>query len=254
MKRAAWLLLLFAWTSGVATAQEDLCADAAVSGQKLRRAGRLREAREQFVSCSQARCVREVSDRCVAWLREIDAALPSIVIVVKDQRGADYTGGRLYVDGIESRDALLGRPIHLDPGIHLLKFDDVAKFVTAEERLVVREGEKERRHTLNIPYPPPPRAVSTMVGVAVLGGVGVVASGLFGYFGLKGVSDRTQFGCESGCSNEDFHQVRTEFAVASVALGVAVVSLTAAGVLYLLRPRTRETEAQPLPGGRVLAF
>jgi hypothetical protein len=86
----------------------------------------------------------------------------------------------------------------------------------------------------------------------LLGGVGVAAMGVFGYFGVRGMldADHLRSTCVPACSSSDVADVHTKLVVADVALGVGVVSLVAAtwfAVSALSAPRRASWEVRVAP-------
>lgn len=217
------------------SARADLCEEGVVSGQKLRRAGRLLEARERFVMCSQAQCAQEVAARCLEWRREVEAATPSVIVVGQASDGKDLTQGKISIDGADRPEALGGRAISLDPGTHTLRLDVAGK--SREESIVVREGERERRIVLRLePIEAGAGRRPIPTGSIVAGGVGVVAAGASVFFGLRALDDRSAFGCDRGCPSSRYDRVQAEFVAADVALALAVGAFAVSGYLYFTRP------------------
>src|SRR5262245_12836867 len=59
------------------------CASAYEQGQRLRKQGALRAAREEVVLCASDSCPAALRDDCMQWLREIERALPTVVLVAR---------------------------------------------------------------------------------------------------------------------------------------------------------------------------
>jgi hypothetical protein len=74
--------------------------------------------------------------------------------------------------------------------------------------------------------------------VWVLAGVGVVALGSFGYFGISGHARASDLkdGCgqTKTCDPADVDSARSKYLVADVSLGIGVVALGAAAAVWLL--------------------
>src|SRR5439155_25234283 len=107
-----------------------------------------------------------------------------------------------------------------------------------KEDIVVREGERARMIAINLPSPhepePPPARTGWQTAAIVSGGAGVVATGFFIGLAALGVSDRTRFGCDRERVPSLYSPVSTEFIAADVMLGVAIASIGATVVFWLL--------------------
>jgi hypothetical protein len=225
------------------------CADAANAGQPLRREGRLREAREQFVLCARDACPPVVREHCAPWIREIDAATPSVVVRARDAHGVDVSGARVWVDG-QPLDRIPGIASAVDPGVRRFRVA-APDGVVWEEDVVVAQGEKNRVVVVTLPARPgeaavggehtaapaaPAPIVSPVVAYA-LGGVGIGALGAFGLLEKKAHDDddALRSGCAvtRTCVPSELAAVRTESTVAIVAGAFGVVSL-AASIVFLL--------------------
>ena len=220
------------------------CVDASTEGQTSRDAGELRSAREKFVICSRDACPAVVRSSCVGWLGEVDQQLPSIVVRAADASNADVTDGTATVDGVKY--SLDGKPILLDPGKHVVEVD-TDQGVHIEKKLLLAAGEKSRLIELRVPLsaaeqkadPAPPKAARSSgvpTGAWVLGGLGVVALGSFGYFALSANSElgKLEDVCSPGCSDEQTKTGRTNALVADISLGVGAVALAGALTWALL--------------------
>jgi hypothetical protein len=211
---------------------------------------------------------------CGRWLEELSRAIPTVVVAVRDERGRDVLDARATIDGQSI--PIDGKPVPLDPGRHEVRAVRSGASSVAQE-IVVAEGDRDRTVTLTLatPAPPPPpppspsassspaatterrRDVPIMqpapapvdraedrgvpAGVWALGGVGVVAMGAFTYFAIRGAGDRSTFGCDRGCVDADYTQVKHELLAADVSLGVGLATLGAAVVWWLV---TREPPAK----------
>jgi hypothetical protein len=179
------------------------CIDAFGAAQRLRREGKLRASRAELEACGAATCPTALSSKCVEWLGEVRASIPTVVLAVRDARGGrDWPDAVLSIDGVRAPEALGGRAVELDPGPHVVRAEVDGKSV--EESFVTTQGERGRPIELVIPRPvvsaspPPPlaprrtdedssAAISPLVfvgfGVAVLGtavGIGTGVAALLG--------------------------------------------------------------------------
>jgi hypothetical protein len=225
------LVLLMAGETRAGAADErdkEVCIRAVERAQVARIDGKLREAREGFVTCARAVCPEAIRQDCTRWVTDVDASLPSVVFQAVWVDGHDATGMRVLVDGKPLADTEPGRAVVLDPGEHTFRFE-VAGASPVETRNVVREGEKNRivRVTFTPLAPPPspaptgdstaPSSASSATSVPapanlwqpvpapeqrprtagrsaipvaayILGGVGLASFAGFGYLALDGTS------------------------------------------------------------------
>ena len=126
-----------------ASADVQACLGASEKGQRARTAGKLREAREQFLLCSSDGCPAMVRRDCAQWQSEVIATLPSIVLGAKDRAGRDLFDVTVSVDGETLVKKLDGKSLPIDPGPHTFKFE-TAGAAPVIERALVKEGEKTR--------------------------------------------------------------------------------------------------------------
>lgn len=240
-------------TSGARTAAADevtadTCAARAEEAQRKRRLAHLLEAQTELRACAQDVCPRVVRTDCASALAEVEAELPSIIVAVVDERGNDVVDARIDVDGRAVDASLTALPISLDPGSHTVHAT-AGPGRAAEAKLMVRLGEQRRAVRLVLPasaavtrnavHPPPERSSFAPPAVYVLTGVGAAALVTFGVFGvraLEGAGDLRR--CAPRCSEDEISTTRRDGIIADVALGVGVVALAAATVIYLLERRT----------------
>lgn len=129
--------------ASTASADVQACLGASEKGQRSRSAGKLREAREQFLLCSSDGCPAMVRRDCAQWQSEVIATLPSIVLGAKDRGGRDLFDVSVSVDGEPLVKKLDGKSLPIDPGPHTFKFE-MAGAPPVVERALVKEGEKTR--------------------------------------------------------------------------------------------------------------
>jgi hypothetical protein len=190
------------------------CIGAADQGQSLRDTGKYRQAREAFAVCSRDVCPKVVARSCADWLRELDAATPTVVLGARDEHGADVAGVTVSVDGAPLPGALDGQPVPMDPGAHVLRFTRPGS-EPGEERVVLRVGEKNRAVTVTLrpsaPAAPPVDGIApapegghasvsgaraaTALSMLVLGGVGIAGGAVL--FGQSGSQSSTAAGLRS---------------------------------------------------------
>ncbi|WP_437493872.1 hypothetical protein WME75_21395 [Sorangium sp. So ce1014] len=140
------------------------CAAAYERAQGLRRDGKLLAAREALIACSQPTCPAAAVADCGPWLAEVEKSLPTVVIAATDAHGRERLDVRVLVDGRLLAAALDGKALPVDPGPHTFRYQP-AWGPAVEERVLIREGEKNRALTLPLgapsagaPASPPPPA------------------------------------------------------------------------------------------------
>ncbi len=251
------------------------CVEASERGQGLQQAGKLRDARAKLAVCVAQSCPGPVREDCEARLREIDTATPSIVFEFKDGNGVDVPGVAVSVDGAPISGQAADKPIEVDPGEHLFRFEAPAQG-PVERKLLVGAGEKNRQE--RVAFASASSAVVTSpvlrpevsTGAApsgstggggpmralafVAGGVGVVGLGVGIGVGLAATSKHSTL--ESECPGmscpstangdlDSFHSLRT---VSTVGYTLGALGLVGGGVLFFLsRPGKNSTTASVRP-------
>jgi hypothetical protein len=229
--------LAFALFFGAPPPTNDACFAAAVEGQTLRKQGKLLDARTPFSACATPTCPSVVSDDCTRWLAELEDEIPTVVFGARDRAERDVPDVSITVDS-KAVDAS-GKPVALDPGPHVVRFLSPGRPVT-QQTILTRAGEKNRTILVTLADPPPQEKhdeTSIPTATWILGGVGLAALGVFGLFAASGVSLYGSANCSAGCSASDKSDVETRLRIADVSLGVGVVALGAAAVIYFLPRR-----------------
>ena len=174
------------------------CVESYEAAQKLRQEGKLRASRAELLKCSSEACPPSLRKDCAPWLREVEDALPTVVLAARAADGHDLVDVRVTFDGAPLVDQLDGRAVAVDPGVHVFRFE-TSGLAPVDERVVVREGQKLR--ALQATFTPAPTAMRAAplaqtppaepapgaprpvpIAAYVLGGVGVVALGAAAYF------------------------------------------------------------------------
>jgi hypothetical protein len=233
---AAVALLAAAPAAADETPDDATCRKAYEQGQRLRRAKKLLDARRDFMLCARAPCPAVFQPECAKWLGEVQEEMPTVVVVVegmpKDARASVQVDGAPFsasVDGI-------ARP--LDPGIHEIRAT-VGREQIVEHATVV-EGAKAQRIVLRFPSNEraPARATRRRPTpwIVVAGSVGAVALGSFAYFGIRGLSLRSDvLDCTPNCPSSEIDDARRHLLLADVSLGVSALAFGAAAYLYFSR-------------------
>jgi hypothetical protein len=265
MKRALLLglgLLAAAGAPSPARAQDiDACAASYERAQELRQAGKLVESRAQLLVCAQAACPRLTTPECTRWLREVDDALPTVVFSARDGEGRDVVDVTVSIDGAKVEDRLDGKPLLLNPGQHDVRFERAGESPIVQ-RILVRQGEKDRavvasfpRH---LPPPPPPRVqVATRVAPVayLLGALGVVAAGTGIALDLVASNDLSNLrsSCAPYCSSGALPRAKTKMIVVALPLAPRATSL-AGGIWLAFHPKRIFSDEKPRVGaGLVVA-
>jgi hypothetical protein len=226
------------------------CIQSAEDGERATKAGEILRARELFARCAARECPAMLRRDCSSWLEDADRQIPSIVLGARNEQGRDVVDARASVDGALVREQLDGNAIALDPGSHVVRFEK-AGVPPVEVQVVLRAGEKNRPiiATLAPPAPPVPAAAAVSppppltpptpapesgghvpAGAWALGGVAVVALGVFGVFAVSGenAANTLRSTCAPGCTDGQVQTVRVKLIAADTGLGVGVLSLAAA--------------------------
>ncbi|WP_437786782.1 hypothetical protein [Sorangium sp. So ce1097] len=244
------------------------CAAAYERAQGLRRDGRLLDAREALIACSQPACPPAAVADCGPWLAEVEQSLPSVVVAAKDADGRERLDVRVLVDGRLLAATLDGKALPVDPGLRTFRFEP-ATGQAVEERVLIREGEKNRAITVTLgapaagapaarrPLASPPLATPAAAPLAtpaaplatpaepsipplawVAGGVGVAGLAVFAVAGALSLDAEADLRatCAPRCAADDVRAIRVQHAAADIGLGVGVVALGTAAWLYLTRP------------------
>ena len=95
---------------------------------------------------------------------------------------------------------------------------------------------------------PGARSSAPGVGTYVAAGIGVLALSSAAYFGLKARGDTSDLlrTCAPNCTTSEADSVRKEFVAANISLGIGVVALGVAGVLWLLQGSSSARPASSL--------
>jgi hypothetical protein len=233
---------------GVARADDrEQCASAADQAQQLRDEGKYRRAREQLIICARDVCPAPIKRDCLEWLSQVESTAPTVVFGAKDGT-KDLSDVKVFVDGAAVTDRLDGKPVQMDLGKHVVKFEYQGQ--TKEEEVIIGAGQKNRNVTVTFggaaaaggAAPAGPATTDNRGSIApalVIGGVGVLALGSFALFGLGGKSDVSDLEktCKPHCAESDVDKARTKLLIADISLGVGIVALGVATYLIVTRPK-----------------
>jgi hypothetical protein len=238
------------------------CISAHETGQELRISSKLLESKNSLHRCAQEDCPSVIRVDCLRWLDEVEAAIPTIVVVAESDRG-DETNVRIGIDGQTVANQLDGKPIDLNPGSHYLIFE----FTGArpmEMQLFLGQGDKNRiirldfrskptvgplttpaAHATDIPPPLTSRPVPNMT--YVFGGTALVAAASATYFGLKASAARNSaaISCAPLCSDSVVSDIKRKALYSDLSTSVALISAGTAAALYFTRPAVFSSSSSP---------
>ena len=284
-ERTTWALLssvVFLATTAAAD-EKEVCAESAEAAQRARIQKHFQVAHEELLTCSRASCPTFVRNDCAHWLKEVEAATPTIIVRARDAGGHDIYDVKVYADDKLLQSRLDGTSVPVDPGGHKLRYE-FPDGSTREEEVILVEGEKDRALTLTVASAPeagPPKspepgqtpsgespAASTSgpgKGPWIVGGVGI--AGFVGFGVLQAVAQSRYSdlngtcGTTHTCSPGDISSLRAEFVTSGIFLGVGIIGV-ATGLTWWFLGRGRSSEASgtglvdgiPLPRGGLLRY
>jgi hypothetical protein len=261
------------------------CVANAEQGQKLQGQGRLLEAKEKFLACGRDACPKVIRTDCTTFEGQVEAALPSIVFAVKDEKGNDLTQVSVIIDGVPALDQLSGTATPINPGSHTFFFRREG-FSPIKATALVRAGEKNR--VVNARWGGVPTVETGATGTTgngttgsstphetqhasrspvgwVLLGLGAVLAGV-GTYGLVaglGETSTLKSGCAmslAGCTSGQIDSAQTKLWVGDIATPLGGVAI-AAGIFFLLRSTDAPSSAPTtgwnggaLPGGGFVSW
>jgi hypothetical protein len=263
--REALALLLFSaplLAARPAFADAKSCARAYEDGQRLRTSAQLTEAADKFLYCAGPECPELMHPDCQRRLDEVEAAVPSVVVRVEPSSELRIS---VSLDQGEVR-PIDGQALRLNPGAHEVHVTAVG-YRPATRRFMVSEGEKlkplditlaplaEQSRVTPEPHgkgdansslaPARPRTTSWVPWAITSGVVAAGSAGLL-YWGLRGRgAERDLADCSPDCSSERVDDVKRDYLLANVSLGVGLSGAAAMAVWYFVRP------SAPTPRARV---
>jgi hypothetical protein len=219
------------------------------------RGGKLVEARKMLVLCGGPQCPTVMHPDCEKWLASVEASMSTVVFQVS-AKGGPPPEVHVTVDGGESM-PYDGRALSMDPGRHEVSF--VANgYVAEHRRVVVSEGEKLHRETVELVRVPElalarpgaaPAAEPSVhrlritVPVVLASSAALAASVAAVIFGVKARrDDRALELCSPTCPRERADHVRSEYLWTNISIAVSVTGVaTAAALLFLQGDASRPT-------------
>jgi hypothetical protein len=226
-------------TSPEAATKAAACIKALDAAQESRANRKLLDARTSYVACSNEACPDMVRDDCSKGLREVDEALPTLVLSASVD-GKDATDASVVLDGERLAQGLDGRAISVDPGPHLARFERPGSAVV-EVKVVAREGEKNRLVNGVFALPHGQGGVKAegqhfpVVPVA-FAATGALALSVALVEHLSMTSRANDLGkeCAPNCAQTDRDALSDRLVLRNVALGVGLGALAVAAVTYVV--------------------
>ena len=234
----------------------EACSDAYTKGQEERLAGRLFSARAQFHICDDSTCPNAIVQDCRRWTAEVEADLPTITVKAANLSGDRIENLNFWVDGtLVPRDEL-ERPVVVDAGPHVFRFEapgfepvQLERSMEPENRGVAVEAVLHplskpptpsaalQEHALQQEPPAPRPSKAFPVAAATLTGVGVVALGGALYFGLSAQHQFNELkdgqdACAPTCTPAQRKSVDNKALISDIALGVSAVAFGAAAWVF----------------------
>jgi hypothetical protein len=249
-----WFVALAACSG--ASADDDVkhsCLEAHGQGQDEKEQGHITLARGYFATCAQPTCPALVKDDCARLLDEVGRVQPSISFSARDAGGSDLPDTSVFVDGVLVISRLDGIWHDIDPGMHVVRFEQAGR--RQEQNIIVAAGEKGRVIVGVFDGPQPTAPVRTLpvrarrVGPALAIGASaalVVAGGTLLGVGLARVPDKCSLAkheCAAPPGDEAFHDASRAVRLSNMGWavgGVGLATLAASLIWYLRAPHATE--------------
>jgi hypothetical protein len=151
-RKALWVgLWATAMTSQVTTGNADharprgrkACVASYEKSQQQRNAWKLRSAKSSLLMCARPACGKFIYRECTKSLAELDADMPSVVLLAKNDAGQPVVDVEVTLDGEPLTSQLDGRALSVDPGVHEFSFK-TANGSANLTSVAIRQGERNR--------------------------------------------------------------------------------------------------------------
>ncbi len=216
------------------------CVSALDDAQASRAGRKLLESRAAYVTCSHEACPDMLRDDCSKGLREVDEALPTLVLSATVD-GHDATDAHVILDGERLTSGLDGRAVPVDPGPHTARFERPGHG-HVEVKVVAREGEKNRLVTgafvvsgssskavkgegSSFPYVPVAFAAT---GALALGGAFLM------HLDMTNRANELGTSCAPRCAPSERDALSDRLVLRNVSLVVGIGALAVAAVTYVV--------------------
>jgi hypothetical protein len=250
---ASAIVLVAMSASAKPSADKAACVAAHDKAQAARAGRNLIESRASFVTCSSETCPDMIRDDCSKGLREVDEALPTLVLSASVD-GKDVTDAVTLLDGNRLSNVLDGRAVPVDPGPHVARFERQGNGAV-EVRVIAREGEKNRLVTGTFVLAQPAahaegKEVKTEGGsrfpfvpaAFAAGSLLSLGTALFMHVDMTNKSEamHSPTGCAAAgpnCSQYERDGLSEQLVLRNVAFGVGLGALAVAAVTYVVAYR-----------------
>jgi hypothetical protein len=245
-------------SAGAVAVTRAECAQSFEQAQRLRNAFRYLEADAEALKCANPACGPLLSEECGKIYSELQAVMPSIVFVARDENGNDLPNASVEVDGKAPPITVDGTPVAFDPGSHEFRFT-AEGFEPLVQSAMISTGERLRpligvlkrvRDSSALQLgtdsqtridDSPKRGVP--LATYVLGGIGLV--GFAGFVGFRVVGanefDRLSRDCKPACSQDSVDAVKQKYLFSNIALAVGGAASVAAVGVYLFSSSSSES-------------
>ena len=227
-----------------APSETNRCISEHSQSQRLRRDTDFMTSRQLLIQCADENCPSLVRDDCTAWLNELEARIPSIVLSGKEA-GNDVPISSVYIDG-HLINYVAGVSHQLNPGTHEITATDSqdrksTKTVTIIEGQKLKEIEFEFKTVIEeVPAGPTWKVRPVPTHTWILAGVTLAGFATFATLGIMGNSEKSSLenscGLTASCTDADMSTMNSLYLGADIALGVAIGSFVATTITYLIRP------------------
>jgi hypothetical protein len=123
--------------------EDQACLSAFRGAEASEQAGHLRAAKERLFLCGQPLCPRAIRNQCAVRYTQIEADIPSVVLVVQDNSGTPQSDIQVAADGEPLASHLDGRALPMDPGLHRFTFSKSGE-VIARQSVMIAQGQRNR--------------------------------------------------------------------------------------------------------------
>ena len=222
----------------------EACMRAYEGAQRTRLKKKLLASKGELLVCSHAACPDFLRRDCTKWLSEVEAALPSVVVVVRSGN-EEISDAELRID--DEIVALEGSAINVDPGEHVFHVE-ASNGRSQQRKILISEAEKNRSIEFDFPKEAETESKGrNLIPVYGLATLGVIGIGSFAFFGLRAHSRKQDLeSCKGHCPVDDVDAVRRDQIVGDVSLGLGLIALGGAAWIYF--GSSSESKAPPSSG------